>query len=213
LVDEAWGSSVIIDLLGTPAGEVRVDRQDAHTLVLTVPGAQLSDNAPRTLDTAEYMGPVLRVQMKQISGAVRVTVDLADEVKASVRRVGSRLYWDFGKQNPGPRGNATRSNGGGGNPPPPPAASRAAAAPPPPRAAKPAGAPPPSGFAIGARRCSRSGSKRAAVPVAAKRSSAARVARSVIPAAASTSTSKTPTFTTSCASCRTSVRSTSSPPT
>src|SRR5262249_5515045 len=107
LVDEAWGSSVIIDLLGTPAGEVRVDRQDAHTLVLTVPGAQLSDNAPRTLDTSEYMGPVLRVQMKQASGAVRVTVDLADDVKASVRRVGSRLYWDFGKQNPGPRGNAT----------------------------------------------------------------------------------------------------------
>src|SRR5262249_60885120 len=79
-VDEPSRSSVIIDLAGTPAGEVRVDRQDAHTLVLTVPGAQLSDNAPRTLDTAEYMGPVLRVQMKQASGAVRLQVDLADHV-------------------------------------------------------------------------------------------------------------------------------------
>src|SRR5262249_36247160 len=87
--------------------DVRVERADAHTLVMTVPSAQLSDSAPRVLDTAEYMGPVLRVQMKQLAGAVRVQVDLADDVKASVRRVGSRLYWDFAKQNPGPRGNAT----------------------------------------------------------------------------------------------------------
>jgi type IV pilus assembly protein PilQ len=111
-VDEPARSSVILDL-SAAVSDYRVDRADAHTVVLQVFGAQLSEAAARTLDTTEFMGPVRQVQARQDprTGAVRVTVDLADDVRSTVRRAGTRLYWDFQKAAPGPRGEASNLTG------------------------------------------------------------------------------------------------------
>jgi len=106
-VDEPARSSVIIDLSGG-AIPYKIERPDAHTVVMLLSGAQLGESTPRTLDTTEYLGPVrqVRTQRDTKSGGVRVTVDLADDVKTGVRQAGSRMYWDFLKSTPGPRGEA-----------------------------------------------------------------------------------------------------------
>src|SRR5262249_29632383 len=95
LVDEPARSSVVLQV-GGGAVEYRVERVPIRKLVLTVAGAQLAEQATRTIDATEYLGPIARVEARRDgkTSEVQVTVELVEEVASGVRRAGSKLYWD-----------------------------------------------------------------------------------------------------------------------
>jgi type IV pilus assembly protein PilQ len=98
-VDEPTRSSVIIDL--DEPSLFAVERTAGRRLTLRLLHADLPRGLERSLDATEYLGPVRIISTYRDpdgSGAVRVDVDLAEDVPNKVRQDGSRLYWDFQKQ-------------------------------------------------------------------------------------------------------------------
>ena len=98
-VDEPTRSSVIIDL--DEPSNFAIERTAGHKVTLRLLHADLPRGLERSLDATEYLGPVKVISTYRDpdgSGAVRVDVDLAEEVPNKVRQDGSRLYWDFQKQ-------------------------------------------------------------------------------------------------------------------
>src|SRR6185369_7585707 len=70
-------------------------------VILRLLHADLPRGLERSLDATEYLGPVKVISTYRDpdgSGAVRVDVDLAQDVPNRVRVDGNRLYWDFQKQ-------------------------------------------------------------------------------------------------------------------
>ncbi len=96
-IDEPGRSSVVIDLARGIPPEVEVLRQNPRTAVLVVPGAMLDREAQTGRDTTEYLGPVRGFEARADRVGVRVRVDLAESVPATLRKVGSKLYFDFAK--------------------------------------------------------------------------------------------------------------------
>ncbi|HXU82483.1 MAG TPA: type IV pilus secretin PilQ [Polyangia bacterium] len=98
-VDEPTRSSVIIDL--DEPSNFAIERTAGHKVTLRLLHADLPRGLERSMDATEYLGPVKVISTYRDpdgSGAVRVDVDLAEEVPNKVRQAGSRLYWDFQKQ-------------------------------------------------------------------------------------------------------------------
>jgi type IV pilus assembly protein PilQ len=96
-VDEPTRSSVIIDL--DEPSLFAVERTAGRKVTLRLPHADLPSGLERSMDATEYLGPVKVISTyRDGSGAVRVDVDLAEEVPNRVRQDGNRLYWDFQKK-------------------------------------------------------------------------------------------------------------------
>ena len=101
-VDEPTRSSVIIDL--DEPSMFAVERVGGQRLSLRLLHVELPRGLERSLDATEYLGPVRVISTYRdpdSQRAVRVDVDLAEDVPNKIRQDGSRLYWDF--QKPGAR--------------------------------------------------------------------------------------------------------------
>jgi type IV pilus assembly protein PilQ len=80
-----------------------VERPAERRFSLRLDHADLPDDLVRSLDATEFLGPVRLIssyQDPQTRGAVRVDVDLAEDVPNHVRQDGNRIYWDFQKATP-----------------------------------------------------------------------------------------------------------------
>jgi type IV pilus assembly protein PilQ len=98
-VDEPTRCSVIIDLDEVPM--FSLERAGGNRVSLRLLHAQLPRGLERSLDATEYLGPVRIISTYRdpdASGAVRVDVDMAEDVPNKIRQDGSRLYWDFQKR-------------------------------------------------------------------------------------------------------------------
>ena len=97
-VDEPTRSSVIIEL--NEPSDFSVERAAGKRLSLRFEHAELPQSLERSLDATEYLGPVRLISTyrdPRQRGAVRVDVDLAENVPSRVRREGTRIFWDFQK--------------------------------------------------------------------------------------------------------------------
>ncbi len=100
-VDEPARSTVIIDL--DEPSLFAVEKSGGRRLTLRLLHADLPRGLERSLDATEYLGPVKVISSYRdpaMRGAVRVDVDLAEDVPSHVRQDGTRLYWDFDKRGP-----------------------------------------------------------------------------------------------------------------
>ncbi len=101
-VDEPARSSVIIDL--DEMSTFTVERVGVRRLTLHLLHADLPRGLERSRDATEYLGPVRLISSYRDPvdrSAVRVDVELAEDVANTVRQDGNRLYWDFKKSAPG----------------------------------------------------------------------------------------------------------------
>ncbi len=98
-VDEPSHASVIIDV--DDGATFTVERTSGHRLSLRIDHSVLPERLARNLDATEYLGPVKIISSYRDPsrrGAVRVDVDLAEDVPNHVRVDGNRIFWDFMKE-------------------------------------------------------------------------------------------------------------------
>jgi type IV pilus assembly protein PilQ len=97
-VDDPMQSSVIVDL--DEPSTYAVLRTGAGRLTLRLDRAELPAGLERSLDATEYLGPVKLISTYRDPakrGAVRIDVDMAEDVPTTVRMEGNRLFWSFRK--------------------------------------------------------------------------------------------------------------------
>ena len=97
-VDEPSHSTVIIDL--DELSRYAVLRTGAGRLTLRLERAELAPGLERSMDATEYLGPVKLISSYRDPGqrgAVRIDVDMAEDVPTTVRQEGTRLFWSFRK--------------------------------------------------------------------------------------------------------------------
>jgi type IV pilus assembly protein PilQ len=97
-VDEPGRASVIIDLDEPSA--FKILRASGTRVSLHLYKTELPQGLERSLDATEYLGPVRVISSYRDPSqrdAVRIDVDMAEEVPNTVRQDGARLYWDFRK--------------------------------------------------------------------------------------------------------------------
>ncbi len=97
-VDEPGHASVIIDI--DDSATYTVQRFAGRRLSLRIEHSDLPQSLARSLDATEYLGPVKIISSYRdpaSKGAVRVDVDLAEDVPNRVRVDGNRIFWDFEK--------------------------------------------------------------------------------------------------------------------
>ena len=100
-VDEPSRASIIIDLDEPSAFKVLTS--GGRRVSLHLFKTELPRGLERSLDATEYLGPVRVISSYRDPSqrdAVRIDVEMAEEVPNTVRQDGARLYWDFRKGPP-----------------------------------------------------------------------------------------------------------------
>ncbi len=97
-VDEPARASVIIDL--DEPSSFRIQQTGGRRVSLHLFKTEVPRGLERSLDATEYLGPIRVISTYRDPAqrdAVRIDVDMAEDVPNTIRQDGSRLYWDFRK--------------------------------------------------------------------------------------------------------------------